>query len=97
MATSAASTTDSVRWILVFFHSGEEEESERDDFPEVDFWQDNKETAISEAKRVLGELRAREDQRDWKAAGHPDPFAVAEGRHPIQQWILTFDDLDGLD
>ena len=93
MGTSAASTTDSVRWILVFFHT-DEEESERDDFPEVEFWQPDKETAIAEARRVLQELRDRDDCRNWKAAGHPDPYAVAKGRHPIQQWILTSEDLD---
>lgn len=88
MGASAASKTDSVRWILVFFHSGEEDESERDNFPDVDFWQPDEETAASEARRVLRMLRDCGDQRHWKAALHPDPFAVAKGRHPIRQYII---------
>ena len=88
------SDTEPVRWILVFFHSGEEKESDRDGFPEVDFWQPDKEKAQTEARRVLGELRDGGDDRDWKAAGHPDPFAVAKGRHPIAQWIIKSEDID---
>ena len=95
MATSASTTTDSIRWILVFYHSGDEQESDRDDFPKVEFWQPDEETAKAEAKRVLQELRDRGDHRDWKAAGHPDPYAVAKGRHPIQQWVLPSENLNG--
>lgn len=93
MGTSTASKTDSVKWILVFFHQGEEEEGERDDFPKVEFWQPDKETAKAEARRVLRELRERGDCRNWKAAGHPDPFAVARGEHRIEQWIVDSADL----
>lgn len=94
MGTSAASKTDAVRWFVIFFRSGEED-SDRGDFPKVQFWQPNEETARAEAARVLRELWQGGDRRDWKAAGHPDPFAVAKGRHPIAQWILTPDDVLG--
>ena len=83
-----------MRWILVFFHSGDETGSDRGDFPKVDFWQPDEATAIAEARRVLQELRARGDGRDWRAAGHPDPYAVAKGRHPIEQWTLTAADIE---
>ena len=36
----------------------------------------------------MRELKERGDIRDWKAVGHPDPFAVGVGRHPGGQWIL---------
>ena len=90
------SEEDHVRWFIIFFHSDEDDESDRgNDFPAVDFWQPDKATAKAEAARVLLELQARGDGRDWTAAGHPDPFAVAKGQHPIAQWILTSDDVTG--
>ena len=89
------SEAESVRWFVIFFHPDEDEESDRGDFPEVSFWQPDEATARAEAKRVLQELRAKGDCREWTAAGHPDPFAVAEGRHRIAQWILTLDDSAG--
>lgn len=82
------SDTRPVRWFVVFFHSDEDDESDRGDFPKVEFWQPDEATARAEATRVLQELRDNGDPRDWKAAGHPDPFAVAKGRHRIAQWIL---------
>ena len=49
---------------------------------------------MAEAARVLIELReVREDQRDWVAAGHPDPREVGAGRHPGGQWLLRYGDL----
>ena len=89
------SDTEPVRWFVVFFHSDEGGESAGSDFPEVEFWQDDEETARAAAKRVLLELHGSGDRRDWTAAGHPDPFAVAKGRHPIAQWILTTEDVTG--
>ena len=84
---------EKVRWILSFHHS---EGGGRNDpnFPRVEFWQPNKFTSLQEAARVLAELREeRGDERDWIAAGHPDPFVVAKGRHIFGQWILRYDDL----
>ena len=73
------------------------------DFPKVDFWRPDREppegnlqreTSRAEAARVLIELReVREDQREWVAAGHPDPLAVGAGRHPGGQWVLRYSDL----
>ena len=38
--------------------------------------------------RVLQELKARGDQRDWKAAGHPDPFYANTIYYPGGPWLL---------
>lgn len=86
-----------VRWFLSFWHP---EGAARDeaDFPAVEFWHPNRESARAEAARVLIELREqRGDTRDWTAAGHPDPDAVANGRHPGGQWILRYRDLQRSD
>ena len=84
---------DGVRWMVSFWHS--EGGSKNDpDFPQVEFWHPDRETSMAEAARVLIELReAREDERDWVASGHPDPFAVSSGRHPGGQWLLRYGDL----
>ena len=64
------------------------------DFPEIDFWHPDRQTARTEAARVLVELREEQgDERDWVAAGHPDPLEVAAARHPCGQWILRYEDL----
>ncbi len=93
-APPVASMPQAVRWMVHFWHS---EGKDRDEpcFPEIAFWQPNKETAMKEAARVLIELvEKRGDNRDWAAAGHPDPFAVGSGQHPGGQWILRYDDLE---
>ena len=78
---------DSVRWMVTFYHS---EGGSRDepDFPNVEFWHPNKKASMEAGARVLQELKNRGDNRDWKVAGHPDPFAVGSGQHPGDQWIL---------
>ena len=82
-----------VQWFLSFWHSDGTARYEAD-FPAVEFWHRDRETARKEAARVLIELREeRGDTRDWTAAGHPDPYAVANGRHPGGQWILRYRDL----
>ena len=64
------------------------------DFPNVDFWHSDRQSARTEAARVLFELREqRGDKRDWVAAGHPDPCEVAAGRHPGGQFIVRYEDL----
>ena len=64
------------------------------EFPKVAFWHPDRQSARAEAARVLVELREnRDDERNWVAAGHPDPFEVGAGRHPGGQWILTYEDL----
>ena len=84
---------DGVRWMVSFWHADGGWKNEPD-FPKVDFWHPDRETSRAEAARVLIELReVREDQREWVASGHPDPFAVGAGRHPGGQWILRYSDL----
>ena len=78
---------DSVRWMVTFFHS-EGGWREEPNFPQVDVWHPTKRASMEEGARVLQELKERGDKRDWKAAGHPDPFEVGAGRHPGGQWIL---------
>jgi hypothetical protein len=78
---------DTVRWMVVFFHSKGRARDETD-FPKVDFWHPSKGASMAEGARVLRELKERGDKRDWIAAGHPDPFEVGAGRHPGGQWIL---------
>ena len=70
--------------------------SNRDEsgFPSVEFWHPDRKSARKEAARVLIVLREeRGDERDWVAAGHPDPFEVGAGRHPGGQWTLRYRDL----
>ena len=84
----------SVRWMVTFWHrdGGWRDEP---DFPQISFWHPNKLESREEAARVLIELREeRGDERDWIAAGHPDPFEVGPGRHPGGQWVLRYEDLD---
>ena len=84
---------DGVRWMVSFWHP---EGGRRDEpnFPDVEFWHADRETSMVEAARVLIELReVQEDERDWAAAGHPDPFEVGAGRHPGGQWILRYSDM----
>ena len=84
---------DSVRWMVSFWHPDGGSKTEPN-FPQVDFWHADRETSMAEAARVLIELREeREDERDWVASGHPDPFEVGAGRHPGGQWILRYSDL----
>ena len=78
---------ESVRWMLTFYHS-QGSWKEEADFPQVDFWHPDEKTSQKEAARVLRELKERGDTRDWRAAGHPDPFKVGSGQHPGGQWIL---------
>ena len=81
------SDSDSIRWMVTFFHS-EGRRQDEPDFPKVDFWYPTKKASMEAGARVLQELKDRGDNRDWKAAGHPDPFAVGSGEHPGGQWIL---------
>ena len=82
-----------VRWMVSFWHPDGDSANEPN-FPEVEFWHPDRQTARTEAARVLGELREeRGDERDWVAAGHPDPREVGAGRHPGGQWILRYEDL----
>lgn len=84
---------EAVRWFLSFWHPEGTARYEAD-FPAVEFWHPDRESARAEAARVLIELREeRGDTRDWTAAGHPDPYAVVNGRHPGGQWILRYRDL----
>jgi hypothetical protein len=79
--------------MVTFWHSNGSFRDEAD-FPQVAFWHPDRNTAREEATRVLIELREeRGDERDWTAAGHPDPFEVDAGRHTGGQWILRYSDL----
>ena len=78
---------DSVRWMVIFYHS-EGGFHDEPDFPKVDFWHPSKKASMEAGARVLRELKDLGDTRDWKAAGHPDPFKVGSGQHPGGQWIL---------
>ena len=82
-----------VRWMLSFWHPNGSRNDEPD-FPKVEFWHPDRESSRAAAARVLVELREkRGDQREWVAAGHPDPFEVRVGRHTSGQWTLRYDDL----
>ena len=82
-----------VRWMVSFWHSDGDSKHEPN-FPKVEFWHQDKQRARVEAARVLIELRELNgDERDWVAAGHPDPFEVGVGRHPGGQWVLRYGDL----
>ena len=84
---------DGVRWMVSFWHPDGGRNTEAD-FPKVEFWHPDRETSMAEAARVLIELReVREDERDWVAAGHPDPREVGAGGHPGGQWLLRYGDL----
>ena len=84
---------EGVRWMVSFWHSEGGSKNEPD-FPQVEFWHADRETSMVEAAKVLIELREiREDERDWVAAGHPDPREVGAGRHPGGQWLLRYSDL----
>ena len=78
---------DSVRWMVIFYHS-EGGFHDEPDFPKVDFWHPSKKASMEAGAGVLRELKDLGDTRDWKAAGHPDPFKVGSGQHPGGQWIL---------
>lgn len=83
-----------VRWMVSFWHTDGDSKDETD-FPKVELWHSDKESARTEAARVLIELReGRGDERDWVAAGHPDPLEVGAGRHIGGQWILRYGDLE---
>ena len=60
---------DTVRWMIVFFHSDGTARDELD-FPKVDFWHPSKGASMAEGARVLRELKERGDTRHWTAAGH---------------------------
>ena len=85
----------SIRWFVIFIKPDAEEDrgAVSAGFPDLDFWHENGESAKQEAKRVLDQLRQQGDIRTWKAVGHPDPFEVAKGNHPVDQWILTSEDV----
>ncbi len=90
--TPTAPPPPEVRWLVHFRHP-EGSDREEPDFPAVSLWHPDEETARKEAARVLVELaEARNDRRDWTAAGHPDPFAVASGQHPGGPWLLRYRD-----
>lgn len=76
--------------MVCFWHSNGDIRFERN-FPMFEFWHANEEASLEEGRRVLGELRSNGDDRDWKAAGFPDPFEVGAGRHPGSSWILSGD------
>ena len=93
-APPKAVAAQEIRWMVSFWHSDGRDRDESD-FPKVSFWQPNEETARKEAARVLIKLaEQRQDTRDWKAAGHPDPFAVGAGQHPGGQWVLRYSELE---
>ena len=49
------SDSDSVRWMVTFFHSEGRRQDERD-FPKVDFWYPTKKASMEAGARVLQEL-----------------------------------------
>ena len=80
---------------MVSFWHPEGDSKDEPDFPKVKLWHADKRSARAEAARVLIELReSRGDDRDWVAAGHPDPLEVGAGRHIGGQWILRYGDLE---
>ncbi len=83
-----------VRWMLSFWHPDGDSRNEPD-FPKVEFWHSDKESCYAAAARVLIELREeRADQRQWMAAGRPEPLQVGAGRHPGGRWFLRYEDLE---
>ncbi len=81
------SNLENVRWMLTFYHS-EGSWKDEADFPRVEFWHPSKEASMKAGARVLQELKDRGDQRDWKAAGHPDPFYANSIHYPGGPWVL---------
>ena len=75
------------RWMISFGHPDGGSHQERH-FPSYEFWHPNKEASIAEGKRILRELTSRGDERKWYAAGFPDPFEVAAGRHPGESLFI---------
>lgn len=55
--------TEKVRWMLSFWHSKGDWRGEVG-FPDVEFWQPDRNTAKAEAARALMKLRDRGDMRD---------------------------------
>ena len=83
----------SARWMVSFWHP-EGRARDEVDFPKIALWHSDEKTAKAEAVRVLVELvEERGDNRDWVAAGHPDPLEVGAGRHRGGQFILRYQDL----
>lgn len=84
-----------VRWFVIFIKPDTEGDTDGDsmDFPDLDFWHEDGESARREAERVLCQLHQQGDSRTWKAVGHPDPIEVARGNHPVDQWIVTSRDV----
>ena len=84
----------SVRWMVTFWHS-EGNWRDEPDFPQISFWHPSKYASRTEAARVLIELREeRGDERDWIAAGYPDPYQIDPVALPGQRWALRYEDLD---
>lgn len=84
----------SVRWMVTFWHRDGDWRDESD-FPEISFWHPSKYASRTEAARVLIELREeRGDERDWTAAGYPDPYQIDPVALPGQRWALRYEDLD---
>lgn len=80
------------RWVLQFGHSdgnvrlsGGDDDIERN-FPAHQYCQPDKETAKSEGERVLRELLARGDRRDWYASYSLNPFDIHAGKQPSTQF-----------
>lgn len=62
-------------------------------FPVCEYWHPDKQTAISEGKRVLKEWLSRGDKRDWYAGVHFDPFKIYEIREPNTVTRISTHDL----
>ena len=81
-----------LRWALLFALSEGRNKTEPD-FPTHKYWHPDKQTAISEGKRVLRELLSRGDKRDWYAGVHFDPFKVNEVKEPNTVTRIPIHDL----
>lgn len=84
-----------VRWFVIFIKPEPNGGGDVDtpDFPDLEFWHADKESARQEAERVMRELHEQGDDRNWKAVGHPDPLEVARGNHDVDQWIVSSEDV----
>lgn len=82
-----------IRWMVSFWHPDGDRTTEPN-FPKVDFWHPDKPTSRMAAARVLLELRARGDAREWVAAGYPDPFAASRLSNSSPVWLLTYADIE---
>ena len=82
-----------VRWMVNFWHPDGDRTTEPD-FPKVDFWHPTKRTAQTAAARVLLDLKARGDTREWVAAGYPDPFVVNRVSDFCPVWLLIYEDIE---